>query len=249
MVISLVKTIRNKIHTTKNTKKYLKVMSFLSPDYQQINVARLQHLESLGLDLWNKSVIEFGAGIGDHTFYYLLKNCTVLPTDGRKELTEYIAKRFNIKTMQLDIEKNLCIVKTLPRFDIIHCYGILYHISNPEEFLNSIKNLGDLLLLETCVSISKDDFFVYEKRTNPTQAIGGIGCRPTREWIYEKLKQNYTYVYLPLTQPKHKEFPTSWPKKKSKKHDELTRCVFIASNNPIKSKLLTQKVINQYKNW
>ncbi len=34
---------------------------FSSPAYQQDNIARLQHLESLGLDLARKNVLELGA--------------------------------------------------------------------------------------------------------------------------------------------------------------------------------------------
>ena len=55
-----------------NTKGKASAESFfLSKHYQMHNVARLSHLESLGLPINGKSVMEFGAGIGDHTFYYL----------------------------------------------------------------------------------------------------------------------------------------------------------------------------------
>ncbi len=36
---------------------------FSAPAYQRHNVARLQHLDSLGLDLARKSVLEVGAGV------------------------------------------------------------------------------------------------------------------------------------------------------------------------------------------
>src|SRR5690242_1107048 len=51
---------------------------FLSPAYQQHNVARLQHLDSLGLPVCGKRVLELGAGVGDHTIFYLHRNCKVL---------------------------------------------------------------------------------------------------------------------------------------------------------------------------
>src|ERR1051326_7281244 len=54
---------------------------FLWPEYQQHNVSRLQHLESLGLDLAKKSVLELGAGIGDHSLFYLYRNCRVLAVE------------------------------------------------------------------------------------------------------------------------------------------------------------------------
>ncbi len=70
-----------------NTKGKASAESFfLSKHYQMHNVARLSHLESLGLPINGKSVMEFGAGIGDHTFYYLTKGCRMVTTDVRSEL-------------------------------------------------------------------------------------------------------------------------------------------------------------------
>jgi 16S rRNA A1518/A1519 N6-dimethyltransferase RsmA/KsgA/DIM1 with predicted DNA glycosylase/AP lyase activity len=92
---------------------------FLSIDYQLHNIARLKHLDTLALDLHNKTVIEFGAGIGDHTYYYLLKNCRVISTDARIELVNHIAKRFGNETMLINIETDIDKIKiTLLRYFI-----------------------------------------------------------------------------------------------------------------------------------
>lgn len=206
--------------------------SFLNKSYQQHNIARLSHLDSLGLDLQHKTVIEFGAGIGDHTYFYLLKNCDVLSTDARQELTDFIRSRFGNKTMTLDVEKEILKIRDLPKFDIVHCYGLLYHISNPEEFLESLHGKGSLLLLETCVSSDyklDNIYLVEENKFNPTQSYSGKGSRPTRQWIFNKLKEIYPFVYLPRTQPSHPEFPKDWTQNFSNEKTNLKRAVFIAS--------------------
>jgi len=232
-------------------KKYRDIRFFLKPHYQKINVARLQHLESLGLDLNKKSVIEFGAGIGDHTLFYLFKNCNILPTEGRKNLAEYIAERFGIETMMIDIEKDIEVIKSLPYFDIIHCYGILYHINNAGEFIDLMKNIGGVLILETCVSpdsYEQGDHIVSKIKENPTQAISGNGCRPSRKWIFERLKNNFKYVYMPVTQPKHEQFPVDWDNIVVK-GKQLVRSVFIASHKPIRSNLLKSEIVKKYQQW
>ncbi len=223
---------------------------FLKPNYQKINVARLQHLESLGLDLNNKKIIEFGAGIGDHTIFYLFKNCEVLPTEGRQDLCDFITDRFGIKTLKIDVEKDLDLLKTLPRFDFVHCYGLLYHISNPKEFIEAVKNISDTLLLETCVSPDNNlkECQVSEDLEDNTQAVSGTGCRPSRNWLFNVLKQNFEYVYLPYTQPKHSQFPLSWNDKKGD-DDQLTRCVFIASHKPLSNEKLCDHLLSEYKSW
>ena len=223
---------------------------FLNSHYQWHNISKFQHLESLGLDLNNKSVLEFGAGIGDHTIYWLIKNCKVLPTDSRKELVDFIIWRLDIKAEVLDIENEIERIKKLPFFDIIYCYGTLYHIKNPGEFLDSIRGKSKMLLLETCVSDDHKPDGIYltgENKKILTQANSGIGCRPTRRWIVKKFRENYKYVYFPKTQPKHPEFPTDWTI--DYKEGKLIRAIFIASNEEIKSSMLTTELPTIYEPW
>lgn len=204
---------------------------FFDINYQKHNIARLSHLDSLELDLRKKSVIEFGCGVGDHTYFYLTRGCNVLATDGRKELVEFVSNRYGVQTLVLNVENDINRINELPFFDIVHCYGLLYHIANPEEFIRSLKGKTDLFLLETCVSSdfhNDKENHVSEDSDNATQAISGIGCRPTRKWIAKILKETFDYVYFPLSQPSHHEFPTDWTIDFNDS-EKLIRSVFIAS--------------------
>jgi len=223
---------------------------FFNNEYQKHNVARLQHLESLKLNLDNKTILEFGAGVGDHTIFYLFKNCQVFPTDARKELVDFIKERLGVVGETIDAERDFEKIKLLPKFDAIHCYGILYHLNNPEQFLDSIKDKADLLLLETCVS--GDDklegiHLVDEPIDNLSQSFSGKGSRPTRNWVMNKLRNNYKYVYLPKTQPKHTEFPMDW--NVNFPEEILIRCVFIASNKELNSDKLSMYILKKYNKW
>ena len=60
-------------------------LHFRSPWYQRHNQRRQEHLASLQLDLVGKSVLEVGAGVGDHTFYFLDRDCTVVSVEARRE--------------------------------------------------------------------------------------------------------------------------------------------------------------------
>lgn len=216
--------------------------NFLSAHYQQHNIARLCHLESLGLDLSKKKVIEFGAGIGDHTFFYLIKNCHVLPTDARSELVEFIKNRYGIEAKLFNAETDLIKINTLGHFDIIHCYGLLYHLRKPAEFIEAVSSIGNTLLLETCVSpdqLPLDIYLTEECKKNPTQAFSGFGCRPSRKWIESELKKHFKNIYYPRTQPKHIEFPVDW---RSTPKDGLIRSIFIASHSEIWNPNLTTEM-------
>src|ERR1700689_2103588 len=58
---------------------------FHSPNYLRHNARRLEHLASLGLDLHGRSVLELGAGIGDHTTFFLDRDCSVVSVEPRPE--------------------------------------------------------------------------------------------------------------------------------------------------------------------
>lgn len=228
------------------------IRNFLLPEYQQINVARLQHLSSLGLAISDRNVIEFGAGIGDHTYYYLVNNSKVTPVEGRKELVDYISLRFKINAILMDLEKDFSdSFKNVSKYDIAHCYGILYHLSNPENFIKSVSKLADCIILETCVSFDTDEYainLVKENCENSTQAIGGVGCRPNRKWIFDKIQENFKHSYMPSTQPKHAQFPKSF-NKPSQGDSRNIRAVFIGSNTTLKNQKLYEGIVDEYNDW
>jgi hypothetical protein len=236
-------------HKLKNKTVLKPEEYFLTKSYQLHNIARLKHLDSLGLDLFGKKVIEFGAGIGDHTYFYLLKNCDILSTDARPELVKFIENRFGNKTMVINIESDIDKILNLPKFDIIHCYGLLYHISNPEEFLKSLRDKASLLILETCVSsdsIPPGPNTVNENKNDPTQAFSGIGSRPSRDWIFNILKETFPYVYIPKTQPDHEEFPKDWTSDNQNLTSKLIRAIFIASDKKLDKSTLTNTLPLKY---
>lgn len=235
------------LRVARNWKLYAE---FLSPAYQQHNIARLQHLESLGLDLDRKSVLELGAGVGDHTVFYLHRNCSVLPVDGRPECVRMLKQRLGVEARVMDLDREPEQIQKLGRFDIVHCYGLLYHLSSPQQFLLHVSKVGGTLLLETCVSIGEGSQMqgVHEAAGVPSQALHGEGCRPTREWVFETLKLDYPFVYATKTQPKHREFPLEWttlPRSPS----GLTRAVFVASHTPVASAHLLDHLPAKHDTW
>jgi hypothetical protein len=219
---------------------------FHSDHYTRHNARRLEHLASLGLHLSGKTVLEFGAGIGDHSHYYIDRGCPITITEARPDNLAYLKGRYpGHEVLYLDLEKPEFNQDT--RFQVVHCYGILYHLSNPAEVIDFMARLNsEILLLETCVSFgeAKAVNIVGENEKDPTQSFSGKGCRPTRPWVFGELKKYYEYVYIPLTQPNHEEFPIDWTKPE-KFQDKLCRSIFIAARHPLDSPLLSAALVDQ----
>ncbi|HTN20023.1 MAG TPA: methyltransferase domain-containing protein [Pelobium sp.] len=218
-------------------------LTFLTYQYQHINIERLKHLDTLGLGVEGKRILDLGAGIGDHSLFYLYKNCEVTALEGRKDLVDFINERLNLSASCVNFEEELNLLEQYRNYDFAHCFGLLYHLKNPEEFLHSVAKTANVLLLETIVSNeSLDDInLIAEDSKNSTQAISGIGCRPNRKWLYIKLKTIFKHVYIPLTQPNHDQFPKDWTN--SPKGMSHSRIFFIGSHIELDSPLLTEEFI------
>ena len=185
---------------------------FSSSHYRVHNQARLQHLASLGLPISGR-VLEVGAGPGDHTSFYLQRGCAVVSTDAREECVQALKARYpQITALRVDMNHPEPLTD-LGQFDIVHCYGLLYHLERPEAAIEAMSGVcANLLLLETCVSLGQDQEVkaAEEVISDYTQSVTGHACRPTRPWVFETLKKYFPFVYQTRTQPIHPEFPIDW---------------------------------------
>ncbi len=205
------------------------------------NARRQEHLASLGLPIEGKTVLEVGAGAGDHTHFFIDRGCRVTVTEGRAENLAVLRERYpNLTVRELDMEK-----PQLPgdeKFDIVYCYGLLYHVNNPAEAIEFMaKRCRGMLLMETCVSYGSDlnVNLCDEDPENPTQAVSGKGCRPTRPWVLAELRKHFAHAYIPRTQPWLDDFPLDWT---TPTPPGLVRSVFIGSREDLKNELLSPEV-------
>jgi glycosyltransferase involved in cell wall biosynthesis len=217
---------------------------FRAGHYVRHNQRRQEHLASLGLPIEGRSVLELGAGIGDHTTFFLDRNCSICVSDGRQELYEIIRDRYSwMRSELLDLEKPNPAFQD--RYEIVYAYGLLYHLANPGAALEIMANwCSDMLLLETAVSAREDvtENLVPEVKELGSQAISGTGSRPSRKWLFEKLKTLFPYVYVTKTQPWHPEFPLDWNNPPT--DTGYTRSVFVASRTPLILPTLSSKLVD-----
>lgn len=206
---------------------------FLSEDALAINEARLCHLASLGLDIAGKRVLEVGGGIGLHTCFFESLGCDVLFTDARSDnLVAARQRKPHRKTMLLDLDLETDLTH-LGRFDIVYCYGTLYHLKKPAEALKALADICDgMILLETCVTPGDEELLhpEFEPAEVANQAASGLGCRPTRNWVLRRLTERFGHAYQTVTQPLHRDFECNWLKPEPRK---LYRAVFVGSKSAL----------------
>jgi SAM-dependent methyltransferase len=207
---------------------------FLTGDARRINRARLEHLASLGLDLDGRRVLEVGAGIGLLTSFFEARGCEVLSTDGRPAHVAEMRRRWprrRVERVDLDAISARAALAALGPFDVVFCYGTLYHLADPDGALAALAGVSPVILLETCVTPGRHvDVHPVRESAAANQALGAVGCRPTRPWVMEQLVRHWGFAYVSRRQPRHEEFETDWQvPAKSGNH----RAVFVGSKSPL----------------
>jgi hypothetical protein len=126
----------------------------------------------------------------------------------------------------------------LGRFDIVLCYGLLYHLENPVAALRNIAAAcSDLLLLETMVLDHIEPLLrvVDEPSATLSQTVGALGSRPTPAFVTMALNRvGFPFIYAPQTPPQHPDFRFEWKGDLSfTRGEQALRCVFIASRKEL----------------
>ena len=223
----------------------LGLSNFFSRPYQVHNRARLAHLESLCLPLANRRVLELGSGPGDHTGFYVERGCAVVSVDARQECLDVLKQRYPGVNAELCDLNDPAALRPLGAFEVIHCYGILYHLEEPSQLIRYMgEACSGLAVVETCVNADRAQSadIVDETIGDFTQSSTGRGSRPTREWVFEALGRCFPFVYQTQTQPNHPEFPVDW--KDLTYAPPLIRAVFVASKQPLDLPSLSPKLLD-----
>ena len=241
------KTVKKIIRKTGlDVVRYDSAQILRSDHHMRLNARRLEHLASLRIPVAGMTVLEVGAGIGEHSHYYIDRGCTITITEARPQSLQYLQKRYPDHAVRfLDLD-NPSGVEGAP-FDIVHCYGVLYHLVKPEQALSFLGNsVRKMLFLETCVSFgeSEEVNLVRESKNDPISTFSGTGCRPTRKWVFTRLQRLFEFVYCPKTQPNHGQFPLDWAAPVMHKN-RLQRSVFIASRDKLENEMLVPSLIMQ----
>ena len=199
---------------------------FDSPEALALNKARMDHLESIGLAVQGKSVLEVGCGVGNLSGWWLKRKCSVFAVDARSSnLTEALKRNPELSgctcNMEIDLESliwglvgGVYRIKGQPKvaYDIVFCYGLLYHLENPLKALrNMAAACSQLLLIETIVCDSAAPILLLhpEDSSNVNQGVTELSTVPSIPFLTKALWTLGFYLYLPKNPPDHPDFQWS----------------------------------------
>jgi 2-polyprenyl-3-methyl-5-hydroxy-6-metoxy-1,4-benzoquinol methylase len=211
--------------------------SFDTPYYQQVTNSEIEHFDTMGIDVKNKKIIDLGCGVGRLTPIFTKETNDLICVDGRQANLDILHADYPaIKTGLIDVEVDD--LKKLGTFDIVFCYGLLYHVSEPYNLIKKISEIcHDTLLLSTCIlDSSQPNVYLIEEHEDNTQAMH-LACRPSPEYIKLALKHNgFKFIYETVKVPQHPQYMQALTNSNSYMNNGiLFRRIFVASKREISS--------------
>ena len=179
--------------------------------YQRLIEARgdfirrlVTEFKTLGL----KTALDAGCGVG--FFARILEECglAVRAFDGRKENVEEARRRYQqILFEQGDIQDPG--ILRLGSFDLVLCFGLLYHLENPLLAIRHLRALtGRALLLESmCLSDEKPWMLLRDEPALEDQSLSDVAFYPSEGCIVKMLYHaGFSAVYRVAKLPDHVDF-------------------------------------------
>ena len=165
-------------------------------------VAKLK--PALGLS----NALDAGCGVG--FFSQMLAECglNVCGFDARAKNVEEAQRRFpGIPFGLADVEDRG--VLQLGRFDLVLCFGLLYHLENPLLAIRNLRAITEkcLLLESMCVPEERPAFLLREEPGQQDQSVTDVACYPSQSGLVKMLyRSGFKNVYRVAELPDHEDF-------------------------------------------
>lgn len=205
---------------------------FDQPHYRQMNQARACTIRNtiarLAPLLPLHTALDAGAGLG--FFSQTLFECglQVRGFDGRAENAAESRRRFpHIPFDQADLQDRD--VLNLGQFDLVLCFGLLYHLENPLLAVRHLRGLTKqcLLLESMCVPDDRPSLLLREEPHEVDQSLTDVAYYPSELSLIKMLyRAGFAFVYRVAPLPDHEDF------RETREH-RRKRTVLLASAAPV----------------
>jgi SAM-dependent methyltransferase len=185
---------------------------FDRPHYQRINEAREAFVREFlpawidGLSL--KTAIDVGCGQGYFSEALQRLGLSVTACDARQENVEEALRKYpQISFRVANVENGD--LKDFGKFDLVFCFGLLYHLENPFAALRNLHTLTvKVLILESmCVPGGRALLDLREEGKTEDQGLNFVAFYPTESCLIKMLHYaGFPFVYRFSHMPEHEHF-------------------------------------------
>lgn len=199
-----------------------KTFIFDDSNYARISRARIQLLQTFLPDLQRKmglqTALDVGCGTGFFSEFLRDSSYRVSALDGRKDNVEEAARRVqNVDFRHADVEDQS--LSSLGSFDLVLCFGLLYHLENPFRAIRNLFALtGKVLIVESmCVPDKASLLYLMDEGELEDQGLNYVALYPSEGCLIKMMwRAGFPYVYRFRNLPDHEQFRDTAERKRSR---------------------------------
>lgn len=205
--------------------------------YEKLNAARASIVSRFLLELKEplelKTALDVACGVGYFSGLLSSLGLDVIGVDGRLENVEDCLRRHpTIRFERFDAED--AALRSLGKFDLVLCFGLLYHLENPLMAIRHLRALTQKLLLVEGVIFQGHEpvMGLIDELRSEDQGLSYIAFYPTEACLQKMLyRAGFNHVY------RFREMP-SFPGYRKAGGLPKVRTMLAASHEPIPTNLL-----------
>lgn len=210
---------------------------FDAKHYESLNASRDAVVSALLSELMQplglRTALDVGCGLGYFSGLLRSLGFEVSAVDGRQQNVEEAQRRFpQIPFRRCDAQD--VALRELGKFDLIFCFGLLYHLENPMLTVRHLHAMTQQLLLVEAVIYPGEQPIMALVDEGPTedQGLNHIAFYPTEACLVKMLyRSGFSSVYGFNIQPSHPEYIAG-------NKTRRTRTMLAASIEPVRSRFL-----------
>ncbi len=205
--------------------------------YQRLNETRASRVRELlselaaGLEL--KTAADIGCGAGFFSGLLESLGLQVTGVDARQENIEEAHRRVPGASFHvLNAEDSG--VLALGRYDLVFCFGLLYHLENPFLTIRHLHRMtSQLALMESIIYPgSEPSMALVTEEFNKAQGVNYFAFYPTEACLVKMLyRAGFRFVYRLARMPDHPDFHAT-------RSVRRIRTILAASHRPLQSTML-----------
>jgi SAM-dependent methyltransferase len=162
-------------------------------------------------ELGLRTALDMGCGVGYFSSMLRDLGLQVTGTDARAEnIAEARSRNPDIDFRVADAEDSSLAV--LGTFDLVVCFGLLYHLENPFRAVRNLRALTGKLLILQSMSVPDEQplFFLLDEPEGADQSLHAVSCYPSEgAMVKMSYRAGFPHVYRFRELPNHEDFRTS----------------------------------------
>lgn len=154
------------------------------------------------------TALDLGCGVGHYSAALREIGFEVTAADARAQNVEEARSRHpEIDFRIVDAEDPS--ISQLGKFDLVVCFGLLYHLENPLRAMRNLSGLTDKVLLLGSIVVAEDDPFLLllDEPAGEDQSLRAVSCYPSEGAIIKMAyRAGFPHVYRFRELPNHEDF-------------------------------------------